>query len=64
MENNEIKLPIWICENCGSKEVQQLAWVDLNTTNPNIDFFETNDVKDFWCKICSEHEHLIIKENE
>lgn len=60
---NEIKLPIWICEECGSKRVQQQAWVDLNSTNPEIDFFETNDREDFWCKDCSEHTKLIMKED-
>lgn len=59
--NNEIKLPIWVCLECGSKDVQQQAWVDLNTTNPNIDFFETNDIQDFWCKKCEAHTNIIME---
>lgn len=62
--SNEIKLPIWVCENCGSSNVQQKAWVDLNSTNPSIDFYENIEKEDCWCKNCLEHTNLIMKENE
>lgn len=61
--SNEIKLPVWVCESCGSSNVEQQGWIQLNSVNPNITFFETNDVQDFWCNSCEEHVKLIMKED-
>ena len=33
------------------------------SNNPGIDFFETYDRDDFWCKDRSEHTKLIMKED-
>ena len=60
---NKIKLPIWVCEECGSKDVQQQAWVELNAVMPDIEFFETNDREDFWCKKCGDHTNIIIEKS-
>lgn len=61
--SNEIKLPIWVCEECSSSNVEQQGWIQLNSVNPNITFVESNDREDFWCNQCQEHTKLIMKED-
>lgn len=60
--SNEIKLPVWRCIECNSSNVEQLAWVQLNTTNPSITFFESSDREEYWCNQCQEHTKLKIDE--
>lgn len=50
----------WVCTNCGSMNVQQKMWVNLNTFNPDLDS-EFNDYEDFWCMDCEGHHEVIAK---
>ena len=43
------------CSNCGSKEVQGKAWVNLNDPT-QIDYsLCTDKSSDYWCEECSDH---------
>ncbi len=47
----------WRCEECGSKDVQQRAWVDINDgENINYDDCDRND---YYCNGCSRHNYLV-----
>ena len=41
---------MWVCDYCGSEEVSQSGWVNINTEKLN-DFIEDSS---FWCHNCSE----------
>lgn len=43
------------CPICNGINVQGKAWADLNGREKEIEFLETNDEEDFWCKDCEEH---------
>ena len=43
-----------VCEECGSDQVEQKAWVDLNT-NDVLDSCSDGDIEDNWCRECMEH---------
>jgi len=50
----------WICEECGSTQVEGTAWVDLNTwtlvnNDPPLDLY--------WCHDCNEETHAVWKED-
>lgn len=51
---------VWICDNCGSDNVQVKSWVSLNT-NVIIDSASASDgetddeTDDFWCEDCEGH---------
>lgn len=50
---------IYVCEDCGSEEVQSLEWVNINTgisTGGNM-----GDLQDQWCDNCKEHKYAITK---
>ena len=49
----------WICKDCGSDDVQQEAWVNVNTSEVD-GFLEHNKA---WCCDCSDHV-LIGLDNE
>ena len=40
---------MWVCNYCGSEEVSQSAWVDINTEKM-IDFVDGT----YWCETCEE----------
>ena len=44
---------VLVCERCGSREIQMMAWVDPNTLEyvSSIDA----DADDQWCEACQEH---------
>ncbi len=47
----------WRCEECGSLDVQQRAWVDINDgENINYDDCDRND---YYCHGCSRHNYLV-----
>jgi len=52
----------WICETCGSTEVEQKAWVNLNTLEVN--FIEAGDIQDTYCKSCQEHVKIKLIQEE
>lgn len=53
-----------VCNNCGSKKVQYMAWVDANT----LKYIDSPDESDTWCNICEDHVKLTtfkeFKENQ
>ncbi len=59
---------IWVCGKCGSREVESLAWVDMNTDQV-LDGTGDYDDANYWCRKCNEHTHIQLeseykKENE
>lgn len=52
--------PEWVCEECGSSEVETLAWVNPNEDNSFVDFFGTDDRGNNWCHHCEEHTGLAL----
>ena len=52
----------YICSNCGSEQVEQLMWVDLNTRE--IKDPQGEDSKDYWCRECEGHHRVEVKELE
>ena len=49
-EENEI---IWVCSECGNKEVHVRAWVHANT-NTLIDDIDS----ECWCCLCEDHSRI------
>ncbi len=52
--------PEWVCEECGSSEVETLAWVNPNEDNSFVDFLGTDDRGNNWCHHCEEHTGLAL----
>lgn len=52
--------PEWVCEECGSSEVETLAWVNPNEGNTFVDFLGTDDRGNNWCHHCEEHTGLAL----
>lgn len=52
--------PEWVCEECGSSEVETLAWVNPNEDNTFVDFLGTDDRDNNWCHHCEEHTSLAL----
>ena len=50
----------WICDSCGSQEVEAREWVDLNTGR----LTETNDLglSGTWCRECENEDGASWKE--
>ena len=44
----------WVCEWCGSEDVNQSAWVNVNTEEI-VDFVDTSS---YWCQDCNEEVQL------
>ena len=40
----------WVCEYCGSDEVDETAWVNINT----LEVTSTIDDPNYWCHSCGE----------
>lgn len=51
---------ILVCENCGSDNVQVLAWVDANT-NEYADEAACGDINDYYCTKCEKNVKLTFK---
>ncbi len=51
----------WRCESCGSLNVQQRAWVNVNTTE--VESFIDGGRSDYYCEGCEEHNRL-VRESE
>jgi len=41
---------IWVCSYCGSEEIDEKAWVDVNT----LEFTYGIDDPEYWCSTCNE----------
>lgn len=46
--------PSWACSNCGSHNIQQRAWVNINT-GELVDYVESSDAEDYYCPDCGGH---------
>lgn len=53
-------VPVWVCRNCGSEEVEGTFWVKLNTQEV-MDELEDDA---HWCPACEDHVAVKIKEEE
>lgn len=48
---------MWVCKKCKSNNVQQRAWVDLNTENI-VDYIDDGGEADFYCMDCEDHQRV------
>jgi hypothetical protein len=53
------KEEILVCENCGSRNVETMAWVKLNKSNSFSGYIEIEDPYRNWCCDCESHVLLI-----
>lgn len=52
----------YTCRDCGSEDVEQLGWVNLNTGLPNGSPYDLHDNTDKnYCNECNEHTIIILK---
>lgn len=51
----------WVCEKCGSTDIQQVMWVYVNTDKV-VDMYGDGDVQDMWCDKCQDHTDQITEE--
>lgn len=51
-----------VCEECGSKDIEQKAWVDANT-NEYKDTASDGDTEDNYCNKCGAHARFINEED-
>lgn len=49
---------VWICDNCGSDNVQSKQWVNLNDNSVGGDAMYDDD--DYWCEDCQEHHGVTL----
>ena len=49
----------WVCDKCGSQEISQSAWVNINTEKL-VDFVDNST---YWCDKCKEEVNPIMKED-
>ena len=49
-----------VCNKCGSKDIQVLAWVDANTNEYKEE--GTNQYEDMWCNNCESHTFFVYEE--
>lgn len=50
-----------VCEICGGKDIETLAWVDANTGEYKSDSGDYDEDTN-WCNDCEEHVNLISEE--
>ena len=41
---------MWVCDYCGSEEVDERAWVNMNT----LEVSSPDDYTNFWCNNCED----------
>ena len=41
---------MWVCDYCGTEEVDEKAWVNMNT----LEVMESVDDTTYWCNICND----------
>lgn len=61
MEAMKTDKTIWVCEKCGSKEVEVKQWVRINDESVMWDLDITD--RQTWCPVCLDH-NGIVKEDE
>lgn len=55
---------LYICKTCGSEDIEQMGWVNLNTGLPNGSPYSLNDLDKNYCNNCGEHTIIVHKEIE
>lgn len=52
----------YVCKDCGSEDVEQLGWVNLNTGLPNGSPYDRiEEPTKNYCNECNEHTIIILK---
>lgn len=46
---------MWKCRNCGSTNVEIIAWYKINTGEVNNDYPDTKNNENTWCIDCEKH---------
>ena len=54
----DLEIPM-LCEECGSSDVETLAWVRPNENNKFVDYLGIDDNGNNWCHHCEEHTDII-----
>ena len=50
---------MWICEQCGGKNIEMKAWIDAND-NRVLDLCSSDgDPEEQWCRDCNEHVYFV-----
>ncbi len=49
-----------VCAECGSDQIQVLAWIDANTNEYKSE--GTDDRENHWCEKCQEHVEFITED--
>ena len=50
-----------VCENCGSFDIEVLAWIKVNSQIASYETYQ-DEQDDRWCCQCSEHVNFITEE--
>lgn len=54
--------PKWVCEECGSSNIQTQAWVRPNEDDAFVDYMGMDYRENNWCDECEEHPGLVTLE--
>lgn len=54
----EVKKELWVCNNCGSDQIEKRGWVDYNT---NEFLEEDSDSTDVYCSKCHDFTDTILE---
>ena len=50
---------MWICEQCGGKNIEMKAWIDAND-NRVLDLCSSDGYpEEQWCRDCNEHVYFV-----
>lgn len=55
---------MYVCKECGGKNVQHVAWVSTNTHEVRDDYGTWCHGDNSWCEDCEEHTQLVELETE
>ena len=50
MSKNRTMDEMWVCDYCGTEEVDEKAWVNMNT----LEVTEPVEGTTYWCNICND----------
>lgn len=53
---------VFCCKECGGVNIEQKAWVDVNTDKV-LDSASEGDIEDNWCRDCENHTYIIFKKD-
>ena len=52
--------PVFVCEECGSEEIEATYWADVNTKQVTENY-DPQNVELHWCRNCEKHTKFIEK---